>query len=896
MLSYTKEKGSILLKKVLKILGVILLVFLLSIYYFFYTKSGVKQGYFLIGYILSVKNDLDVKILSLDISDYPSISAKARVERRYILDILGEYRERKFDMKYTITSKCIESNICRINDDVHITGSLKGHSRNLRITGEGSLLGGEIAYTALRKKHAIEEVLVNLRGASSAKIFELMGEDAPIDGDTNATLRLSTFNKEKRRGTLKIDILEEEYHGLPLHFQTTVNIHDYQHKFSAQISTPTAKFRLIEGEYDAQNRLGNASYILNIKNALDLEPLLKMKFDSPIYSIGELQYDKKVTLKGTSTSLGGLINLRYADKNLSFSLTDLPLAPLLHKLDAQSFFDTNISGKGLYSFRDKNLSLDAKLSPLHFDENKITKDLYKSLELNLSNEIFTQNSLKIKTVEGKLYSDIILENPKYHIRLKETHLNTNNYAISSDIDILLPKYALKGDLYVKIDKVTSANDTYIKFDGLVQKHYKIKLNGMLSAKWISMDYAFSSHRLPSHLVTIEDDVNIAGHLSGLHERLQIDGRGIALEGNIAYEATKKSDILEDVTIQMNDIHALKLSTLLGTTDIPSGRADIKANFDFLSQTKKKGTLKYNLREAKYNTLPLSINSHINMDNNNYDFEANITLADTKITLKKGKFFEDTKYAEAFYTLDIPSVYTLNPLFTNNYSEAFYALGQVSYDKDFVIHGLSKSFEGLTEFHYENNHLAIDLANASFKDIVSTFSPHKRLDARTTGTIDYNFITQKVVVDTNLSSAKFLYSDVIETIYQEAGINLLQEVFDKSSLVAQYQNNLLKGNIELHNDNSHVSIRSVVINTKEETINALFDVNVQEMALSGKVYGELKHPKINLNMQKLVRHEMDKQLDSFVGEENRKMMESMPMGDMSKDMASGVGGAFIEMFF
>jgi hypothetical protein len=877
-------------------MGVILLVFLLSLYYFFYTKSGVKQGYFLIGYILSVKNNLDVKVLSVDISDYPSISAQARVERRYMLDILGEYRDRKFDMHYSINSKCIESNICRIDDDVNITGSLKGHSRNLRIEGEGRLLEGEIRYTALRKKHSIEEIEVTLIGASTDKIFELMGEKAPIEGDSNATLRLSTFNKEKRRGILEINVLEEDYHGLPLHWETTINIHDYNHLFHSKISTPTAKFELVNGKYDAKNRLGNASYILDIPNALDLEELLKMKLHSPIYSTGELKYDKKVTVKGNSKSLGGNLELSYADKNLSFSLDNIPLASILDKLEAKSLFDSNISGEGYYSFEDKNLSLDATLSALHFDENKITKEFYKSFELNLSQEVFTNNRLRIKTIEGKRYSDLILSNQNNYIKLKETHLNSNYYSIESDVDIILHKYALKGALLVKIDKVTSANDTYIKFDGLVQKHYQVQLNGMLSSKWVSMDYELSSHRLPSHLVTIEDDVNITGHISGTQERLQIEGKGTALEGYIAYKATKKSNMLEDISIEMNDIHALKLSTLLGTTDIPSGRADIKADFDFISQTDKKGILNYHLKEAKYKTLPLEIDSHINIDNKTHNFKADITLADTKIKLDKGKFFEDTKYSEAFYTLDIPSVSTLKPLFKNSYQGNFYAVGQATYQEDFIIHGLSKSFEGLTEFHYEDNHLAIDLKNASFQNIISIFSTHKRLDALTTGTIDYDFIEKKFIVDTNLSHAKFLYSDVIETIYQEAGINLLEEIFHQSSLVAVYQNNLLKGNIELRNEKNHVSIRNVAINTKEDSINALFDVNIQDMALSGKIYGNLKHPKINLNMQKLVRHEMDKQLDSFVGKENREMMESMPMGDMSKDMASEVGGVFMEMFF
>ncbi|SFV52328.1 hypothetical protein MNB_SV-13-2175 [hydrothermal vent metagenome] len=193
-------------------------------------------------------------------------------------------------------------------------------------------------------------------------------------------------------------------------------------------------------------------------------------------------------------------------------------------------------------------------------------------------------------------------------------------------------------------------------------------------------------------------------------------------------------------------------------------------------------------------------------------------------------------------------------------------------------------------------MSIDLSKVSFKDLMSIFVSPPRLDALTTGVIDYNFKTKKVIADARLRNAKFLYSPMVETIYQEASINLLKETFSDSNLSLSYAKNIFDANIELHNESNHVSIRNLKINTKSKIVNALFDVNVQNMALSGKVYGTLDAPKINLNMQKLVRHEMDKQLDSFVGEDNRKMMESMPMGDMSKDMASGVGGAFMEMFF
>jgi len=895
MLSY-EERILILMKKALKILALVLLFSLWSIYYVFYTDSGVKKGYFMLGYMLSIKNNLDVKIVEINLHDYPYFSAKALVQRRYTVDLFGEYRDKKFDINYTITSDCIESNICRIDDDVNISGTLKGASRNLNIRGHGKILGGDIVFKGLKKKREFRDVEISLMDVSSAKIFELIGEKAHIDGDTNATLRLSVFSKERRRGLLAFNIHQDDYHTLPLDFEARVNIHNYQYTFSAKLNTATASFELFNGEYKPKKKLGSASYLLDIKNTLDLEPLLKFKLNTPFMSQGELKYDKKVSLKGFSESLGGIIALAYADKNLSFTLDNIPLSSLLEKLSATTLFDANITGRGLYCFEDKNLTLEANLSTLSFIKNKITKNLDKTFNVDLSKEVFTQNIVSIKSIDEKLYSNVSLQNRDNHIILTDMTINNSNHAIDAHVDIVLEQYSLDADLLVKIDKYTSANDTYIKFDGRVQKYYEVKFNGIISAKWMSMDYALSSHRLPSHLVTIEDDVNITGHLSGSHKRLQIEGQGTALEGDIYYKAIKSSSIFEDIHIEMDDVHALKLSTLLGISEIPSGRADIKADFELFSTETKKGILNYHLKEAKYETLPLDINSTIKMDNDSHTFDAEILLADAKLTLTKGTFKEKSKKSEAFYTLDIPNLEAMKPLLGATYKGSIYAVGRASHDEDFIFHGLSKSFEGLTEFHYEDKHLSVDLSKTSFKSIISLFVSPPPLDAITTGSIEYNFDVKKVIVDAKLQNAHFIYSDSIENIYQEVGINLLQETFTDSNLSLTYEDNILDANIELHNAMSHISIRNVQIDTKSKRVDALFDINIQQVVLSGKVYGTLDEPKINLNMQKLVRHQMDKQLDSFVGQGNRKMMESMPMGDMSKDMASGVGGAFMEIFF
>jgi hypothetical protein len=72
--------------------------------------------------------------------------------------------------------------------------------------------------------------------------------------------------------------------------------------------------------------------------------------------------------------------------------------------------------------------------------------------------------------------------------------------------------------------------------------------------------------------------------------------------------------------------------------------------------------------------------------------------------------------------------------------------------------------------------------------------------------------------------------------------------------------------------------------------------MQKNVFSGKVYGRLDDPKVNLNMQKLIRYQMDKQVDKMIGKDGREIMEKMPMGDVAKDMATDMGASFMKVFF
>ena len=885
------------MKKILKIILFTLLFIILILYYTLYTDSGKKFSYNVLSFIATQKIGLHTRVVELNLHDYPYMEAELLIAKKYKINIDGFYEKKRFNLRYTMIANCIESDVCKIKGDVDINGTIRGPRKKLTITGQGTALDGNITYVGIKHRHSFNDIHIEIHDINSSKLFRLLGQKAILEGAADGYLDFDIVSHEQRKGMLYYTVKDKNYHGLEVDLEAQIKVNNEKHTFNMAVNTPTASLHLLQGKYNQDKREASAIYQLDIKNVTDLKKLLKVEYNAPFYAVGRLNYNhKKISMQGFSKSIGGILDLVLKKDKLYFYLNNTPLSPLMVKLNLDPIFDTNITGKGIYNLKDKTVTLDASLSDVTFNQSKLTQSLYKSSQIDLSQEIFDNNYLHLKTIKGEVSTTLNLGNKINHLVFKDTQVNSDNHSVHSIIDLKMYKYYLKGNLYLKIDKYTSSNDTYINFKGLMQKYYTVSLKGLANKTWTSMDYSISAARFPSHICTIVDDVNVTGHINGPFKRLHIEGQGTALNGKVFYDGVQIGDKLEDLNIKMKNIHAQKLSTLLGHPELPFGKVDLDAKFDVLSTKRQKGDIHYILQKSKLFELPFTLDTNVEVDNEKQKFTADITLAGAKINLKKGFHHLDKKQSEAFYTLEVKDLTTMEKLFGYKYKGPFYAVGTVKYNGTYNIHGLSKTFGGFTEFNYDEKHLDIDLNKVSLKQILNLFPYTPILDAQTTGKIQYNFAKENLKVKANLHNAKFLYAEVMDTIYQKSGVNMLKETFTNSTLDVTYHNKTVLGNLIMNNEHSHLSLTNTQIDTKLNTVNAYFDIKMQKKEFSGKVYGSLDQPKINLNMQKLIRHEMDRQLDSFMGEGNRKMMENLPMGGVAKDVASGMGGAFMGMFF
>lgn len=462
--------------------------------------------------------------------------------------------------------------------------------------------------------------------------------------------------------------------------------------------------------------------------------------------------------------------------------------------------------------------------------------------------------------------------------------------------ILSQELSKKIDVDIEIKSIDIESYPQVKLILNIHKKAKLTLTGYLDDTRMDMHYTLSSECIATEECKIDDTIAIHGKVKGYFTKLILSGEGVALDGYVNYKAIKYTDKVEDIHIQMNDINSSKLLRLLGQTALIKGKANATVDFSFMSQKHKQGYITYDVRDNHFQGIPLALHTKAHINDDIHTFIIDITSPYLQLNMTKGIYNQSKKTAHAHYVLDIKDLSKLEQLLGYKYNGTFYAIGEMSYDTYFKVTGLSKSYGGMSDFIFENDELKVTLDNVLLEEIMALFPLPSMLTAKATGHLYYNFIQDTLVVNTRLHHAKFLHCTLADVIRKKSGVNMLNETFDNSTLDITYHNNLIVSELKLANDYSHIYLSNAKIDTQKETINAYFDFKMQRQEFSGKVYGALDKPKVNLNMQKLIRYQMDKQVDKMIGKNNRKIMENMPMGNIAKDIATDVGASFMKVFF
>ena len=108
------------------------------------------------------------------------------------------------------------------------------------------------------------------------------------------------------------------------------------------------------------------------------------------------------------------------------------------------------------------------------------------------------------------------------------------------------------------------------------------------------------------------------------------------------------------------------------------------------------------------------------------------------------------------------------------------------------------------------------------------------------------------------------------IFNTTGIDMLKDTYSDSSFVGGYQNSVLSSTLKIDNgSDKHVYLTDTKMYSKTNSIQSKFEVKIAGEELYGGIYGTLKNPKVSIDMQKLLKYQLNKRLGAWLGTEQKE---------------------------
>ena len=463
-------------------------------------------------------------------------------------------------------------------------------------------------------------------------------------------------------------------------------------------------------------------------------------------------------------------------------------------------------------------------------------------------------------------------------------------------NIASDKLSQKAGLKIIVESINLDKYPLIVAKMNIEKKAELTLKGFLTKSSLDMDYNLVSGCIATEVCNIDDNIDITGRVKGPYSRVAISGGGKALDGNVSYHLIKYNDKVEDLSLIMREVNSTKLFTLMGHEELIKGKANIDVIFEFMEENDRKGSFIYEVRESNLSGLALDLHAEVNIDGMLHTFHSDITSPYLNLHISDGQYDQEKKLAKASYVLDIKDLSYLETLLDYKYLGPFYATGEMIYNQHFMITGRSETYGGKLNYFFEKDGLYVDLHDVSFMKFMKIFPYPPILTANVTGNMYYNFLRETLVVNAELDKAKIVHTKLIRLMRKKSAVNLKRETFYKSQLDASYHDGILVGDIKLGNKKNHLYLSKINMNSDQNTIDTYFDVKMQSREFSGKVYGSLDDPKVNLRLQKLIKYEMSQQMDRIMGKEATRAIRDIPMEGLAEGMAAGATASFIKVFF
>ncbi len=429
---------------------------------------------------------------------------------------------------------------------------------------------------------------------------------------------------------------------------------------------------------------------------------------------------------------------------------------------------------------------------------------------------------------------------------------------------------------IKVHSLNLEKYPHIVMNLTVNNSANILLKGKVDNYKVDMDYHLKGKAFKFNNFYIEDNIDVQGSLYGPFSQLLVEGKGRAFNGNVVYGFTKIPTQIKDMNIILEEVDSQKVLKLLKKPLILKGKVDVDAAFKSFSKYKKRGQAKIVMSDALMpdvaSKVPFSLHTTIDFDDIAYKYVGKIDSKIGNLIVTKGEYHQSRKVAQANYKLHLKDLSYFEKFLKHKYIGGLDANGSVIYDNGLLVKGYTHKFGGRLEYTYKKKNIDLKLNEVYLERLLEQFSYPIVLRSDVSGTINYDMKDKIILINTKLQKTRFIQTKMTKMIYNTTGINLLSGEYDKSTFTGGYQNQLLSSELKIDDGVSHLYLIDTKMNAQNNKVNSKFEIKMQCQEIYGDIYGTLEDPKVSVDMSRLLKYQMNKQMGAWLGTQKSEVVK------------------------
>ncbi|RUM75435.1 MAG: hypothetical protein DSZ11_02275, partial [Sulfurovum sp.] len=606
----------------------------------FHDKGNALLKPYLSSYLShQVKKDINIQKLKIDMGH---LEATAIIDEKSQLTTEGEFSllTQTVELNYQLISKNFTSKELHLQGDIDVNGTAKGSIENMKIEGKGDAFKFDLAYNFILNKQKIHALKLTIDKAEVEKILTLMEQPSYAKGRADIVVHIPIVEKKISKGTVDIKLYETLLNEnilhqafdltLPSNTKLTAKIHSQLNsnvlKLQGNIKSNLGTLSFKDANYSLKDKKLQSDYQIKTQEPTHHYPLA---FN------GQIEYhNKKLILKGESSSLGGVTQLLIEGHHLKTTFRDIHMEKLLQligeKSYIQGFINANVelsdiqTKKGRFTMKSKNLKTVNPLIKKAFD---IT--LTEPLELKLEAEgDIDKELLSMKTKLLSKMFNLTSHKLQYHLKTA---------SLEAPYSLNIPKLKAFKAL------VRQPLSGQIKIRGEIKKDKILRIKGITNSLGGELNFNVKDDDFRANLKsvsvrrvmkTLNYPESFTGKLFG-----DINYNLKNKKGNIHTQLKQAQLLPNEMTNIIKNLRGVDLTKERYNQSLLVAKIDNKKiYFDFHAKSK---TTKISLNNAKLNQEKKTIHAQYTLVIENKDISGEIQgdIYHPKITIDSSKFVQ-----------------------------------------------------------------------------------------------------------------------------------------------------------------------------------------------------------------------------------------------------------------